>query len=67
MPDQAGLRDAIPRRTGALPQLQGSQIPKIRDPFKFRFNSIELDPAGDPILEAVLAFLKQHPELRKSE
>ena len=64
-PDQAGARDPDPKKNGCPPAfLQGTQI-KIRDPFKFRFNSVELDPAGDPILEAVLAFLKTHPELKK--
>ena len=64
-PDQAGARDPDPKKNGC-PQafIQAGQI-KIRDPFKFRFNSIELDPAGDPILEAVLAFLKEHSELKK--
>jgi OmpA-OmpF porin, OOP family len=64
-PDLAGPRDSDPKKNGCPPAfLQGTQI-KIRDPFKFRFNSVELDPAGDPILEAVLAFLKEHPELKK--
>jgi outer membrane protein OmpA-like peptidoglycan-associated protein len=64
-PDQAGARDPDPKKNGC-PQafVQAGQI-KIRDPFKFRFNSVELDPAGDPILEAVLAFLKEHTELKK--
>jgi outer membrane protein OmpA-like peptidoglycan-associated protein len=64
-PDQAGPRDADPKKNGC-PQafVQGTQI-KIRDPFKFRFKSTDLDPAGDPILEAVLAFLKEHTELKK--
>jgi outer membrane protein OmpA-like peptidoglycan-associated protein len=61
-PDEAGPRDADPKKNGC-PQafVQGGQI-RIRDPFKFRFNSSELDPAGDPILEAVLAVLKEHAE-----
>jgi outer membrane protein OmpA-like peptidoglycan-associated protein len=64
-PDQPGARDPDPRKNGCPPAfLQGTQI-KIRDPFKFRFNKTELDPAGDPILEAVLAFLKEHTELKK--
>jgi outer membrane protein OmpA-like peptidoglycan-associated protein len=64
-PDQPGLRDPDPKKNGC-PQafVQGGQI-RIRDPFKFRFNSTELDPAGDPILEAVLAVLKDHPEIAK--
>jgi OmpA-OmpF porin, OOP family len=63
-PDQPGSRDPDPRRNGC-PQafVQGGQI-RIRDPFKFRFNKTELDPAGDPILEAVLQVLKDHPELK---
>jgi len=62
-PDEPGQRDADPKKNGC-PQafVQGGQI-RIRDPFKFRFNSSELDPAGDPILEAVLAVLKEHVEL----
>jgi outer membrane protein OmpA-like peptidoglycan-associated protein len=44
--------------------VQAGQI-KIRDPFKFRFNSTELDPAGDPILEAVLGVLTSHPDIKK--
>jgi outer membrane protein OmpA-like peptidoglycan-associated protein len=64
-PDQPGARDPDPKKNGCPPAfLQGTQI-KIRDPFKFRFNKTELDPAGDPILEAVLAFLKEHTELKK--
>ena len=64
-PDRPGARDPDPKKNGCPTAfVQGSQI-KIRDPFKFRFNSTELDPAGDPILEAVLAFLKEHPELKK--
>jgi outer membrane protein OmpA-like peptidoglycan-associated protein len=64
-PEQPGPRDPDPKKNGCPAAfLEGTQI-KIRDPFKFRFNSIELDPAGDPILEAVLAFLKAHPELKR--
>jgi OOP family OmpA-OmpF porin len=64
-PDQAGPRDPDPKKNGCPPAfVQGTEI-KIRDPFKFRYNSIELDPAGDPILDAVLAFLKAHPELQR--
>jgi outer membrane protein OmpA-like peptidoglycan-associated protein len=64
-PEQPGPRDPDPKKNGCPAAfLEGTQI-KIRGPFKFRFNSIELDPAGDPILEAVLAFLKAHPELKR--
>jgi outer membrane protein OmpA-like peptidoglycan-associated protein len=63
-PDVAGARDPDLKKNGCPPAfLQGGQI-KIRDPFKFRFDKTELDPAGDPILEAVLQFLKDHPELK---
>jgi OOP family OmpA-OmpF porin len=63
-PDQPGSRDPDPKKNGC-PQafVQGGQI-RIRDPFKFRFNKTELDPAGDPILEAVLQVLRDHPEIR---
>jgi outer membrane protein OmpA-like peptidoglycan-associated protein len=62
-PDEPGPRDADPKKNGC-PQafVQGGQI-RIRDPFKFRFNKTELDPAGDPILEAVLQVLEAHPEI----
>ena len=63
-PDQPGARDPDPKKNGC-PQafVQGGQI-HIRDPFKFRFNKTELDPAGDPILEAVLQVLKDRSEIR---
>jgi outer membrane protein OmpA-like peptidoglycan-associated protein len=63
-PDQAGPRDSDPKKNGCPSAfVAGGQI-HVRDPFKFRFNKTELDPAGDPILEAVLEVLKSRPELR---
>jgi outer membrane protein OmpA-like peptidoglycan-associated protein len=45
-----------------LAQIAQGQV-KIRDQIKFRFDKWELDPASDPILEAVAAILVQHPEI----
>ena len=38
---------------------------KIRDQIKFRFDKADLDPASDPILEAVAALLTAHTEILK--
>ena len=38
---------------------------QIRDQIKFRFNSAELDPASDPILQAVATVMTDHPELKR--
>jgi outer membrane protein OmpA-like peptidoglycan-associated protein len=40
---------------------------EIREQVKFRFDSADLDPAGDPVLEAVRAVLVEHPEIGKLE
>jgi OOP family OmpA-OmpF porin len=36
---------------------------KIFEQIKFRFNSVELDPASDPIPEAVLRIMKDHADV----
>ncbi len=64
-PDEPGKADPDPKKNGCpLAFVQARQI-VITQQVKFRFDSADLDPAGDPILEAVLALLKDHPELKK--
>jgi OOP family OmpA-OmpF porin len=64
-PDDPGPRDPDPKRNGCPPAFVSNGQIHVRDPFKFRFAKTELDPAGDPILEAVLKVLTDHPEFKK--
>jgi outer membrane protein OmpA-like peptidoglycan-associated protein len=64
-PDQPGKADPDPKKNGCpLVYVKSGQI-RITQQVKFRFDSADLDPAGDPILEAVLQILRDHPEIKK--
>jgi outer membrane protein OmpA-like peptidoglycan-associated protein len=66
-PDVPGLPNEDPKKNGCpLAQIVGKEV-KIRDQVKFRFDKAELDPASDPILEAVAAILNEHTEIRRVE
>lgn len=66
-PDVPGPRSTDPKKNGCpLAYVQEKQI-KISEQVKFRFNSAELDPAGDPVLQAVLKILKDNPGITKVE
>jgi OmpA-OmpF porin, OOP family len=63
-PDVAGPPNADPAKNGCpLAVVNKGQI-EILEQIKFRFNSAELDPASDPILDAVLKILNEHSEIR---
>jgi OmpA-OmpF porin, OOP family len=64
-PDDPGPRDPDPKRNGCPTAFVSNGQIHVRDPFKFRFGKAELDPAGDPILEAVQKVLSDHPEFTK--
>jgi len=62
-PDDAGMENEDPSKHGCpRAVLRGSRI-DITEQIKFRVNSAELDPAGDPVLDAVLEVLNAHPEV----
>jgi OmpA-OmpF porin, OOP family len=62
-PDVAGKADPDPKKNGCpLAFVQGSSI-HITDQVKFRTDSAELDPAGEPVLYAVAKILMEHPEI----
>jgi outer membrane protein OmpA-like peptidoglycan-associated protein len=64
-PDVPGDPDPDPAKNGCPKAIiQGKQI-KISEQIKFRFGKAELDPASDPILEAVAKILTEHPEIKK--
>jgi outer membrane protein OmpA-like peptidoglycan-associated protein len=62
-PDEPGPANPDPKKNGCPMAVIAADQVKIRDQIKFRFNSAELDPASDPILEAVSALLVQHAEI----
>jgi outer membrane protein OmpA-like peptidoglycan-associated protein len=62
-PDVAGKADPDPKKNGCpLAFVQGSSI-HITDQVKFRTDSAELDPVGEPVLFAVAKILMEHPEI----
>ena len=64
-PDQPGPANEDAKKNGCpIAFLTDTQI-RITDQIKFRFGLAELDPAGDPVLQAVLAILKTHVEIKK--
>jgi outer membrane protein OmpA-like peptidoglycan-associated protein len=64
-PDEPGPPNPDPKKNGCpIAQIVAGQI-KIIEQIKFRFNSAELDPASDPILQAVATVMEGHPELTK--
>lgn len=66
-PDVPGPRNADPKKNGCpIAYVQENQI-KITEQVKFRFNSAQLDPAGDPVLQAVLKILQDNPKITKLE
>jgi outer membrane protein OmpA-like peptidoglycan-associated protein len=64
-PKEAGPRDADPKRNGCPRAILRQGKIHILDQVKFRSASAELDPASDPLLEAVRAVMDTHPELKK--
>ncbi len=63
-PDNPGPPNPDPTKNGCpLAVVQKGQI-RIMEQIKFRFGSAELDPASDPVLEAVRAILAGHPEIQ---
>jgi outer membrane protein OmpA-like peptidoglycan-associated protein len=62
-PDAPGKPDPDPKKNGCpLAFVQGTVI-HITDQVKFRFDSAELDPTGEPVLFAVAKILMEHPEI----
>ena len=62
-PDAPGKPNADPKKNGCpLAFVQGSRI-RITDQVKFRTDSAELDPIGEPVLVAVAKILTEHPEI----
>jgi OOP family OmpA-OmpF porin len=63
-PDSPGPPNADPKKNGCpMAVVQKGQI-RIMDQIKFRLNSADIDPASDPILEAVRKVLVENPDLR---
>ncbi len=63
-PDQPGDPDPDPKKNGCPKAIvEGKQI-KITEQIKFRFDKAEIDPASDPILQAVAKILGEHPEMK---
>ncbi|MDB4998419.1 MAG: Outer rane lipoprotein omp16 precursor [Myxococcaceae bacterium] len=64
-PDVPGDPDPDPKKHGCPKAIiEGKQI-KITEQIKFRFDKAEIDPASDPILQAVAKILMDHPEMTK--
>lgn len=64
-PDEPGPPNEDPKKNGCpLAQIVADQV-VIRDQIKFRYDKAELDPASDPILQAVAALLSAHAEITK--
>ena len=62
-PDEPGPPNPDPKKNGCpMAAIAADQV-KIRDQIKFRFDSAELDPASDPILQAVSDLLAAHTEI----
>jgi len=60
-PDEPGPPNPDPKKNGCpMAAVQGGQI-RIREQVKFRYNSADLDPAGDPVLEAVRQLMTERP------
>jgi outer membrane protein OmpA-like peptidoglycan-associated protein len=64
-PDVPGPPNEDPKKNGCpLVQIVADQV-RIRDQIKFRYDKAELDPASDPILQAVASLLTEHSEITK--
>ncbi len=64
-PDAPGPPNEDPKKNGCPPaRIEAGQI-KIIEQIKFRFNSAEILPESDGIMQAVLTILKEHPEITK--
>src|SRR5262249_15982161 len=64
-PDEPGPPNEDPKKNGCpLAQIVADQV-RIRDHIKFPFDKAELDPASDPILDAVATILTAHSEIAK--
>jgi OOP family OmpA-OmpF porin len=64
-PREAGARDPDPKKSGCPRAVLRAGKIRILDQVKFRTGSAEIDPASDPVLEAIRAVLVAHPEVRK--
>lgn len=53
------VEEPPPRDQESVAVVRGGQI-RLREPIRFHFDSVELDPAGIPILEAVRRVLLEH-------
>ena len=64
-PDKAGPADPDPKKHGCpKAQIDKGQI-KIIEQVQFATNSAKILPASDPVLNAVLEILRDHPEITK--
>lgn len=65
-PDQAGAVDTDPKKNGCPKAFLDKGVIKIREQVRFRTASAEIDPGKDSqdVLDAVLAVLKAHPEIK---
>jgi OOP family OmpA-OmpF porin len=64
-PDNPGPRNADPKKNGCpMAVVQAGQI-RIMEQVKFRLGKADLDPASDPILEAVRKVIADHAEIRR--
>jgi outer membrane protein OmpA-like peptidoglycan-associated protein len=62
-PDVPGPRNEDPAKNGCpLARIENNEI-KITERVEFEFNSAKLVPSSDPVLNAVLEILQQHPEI----
>ena len=64
-PNDPGPHDPDPKKNGCPKAVVMKGQIKIFEQIKFRFNSAELDPASDPILEDVLRIMKEHTDVEK--
>lgn len=64
-PDAPGPSDPDPTKNGCPRAVLTTTVIRIRDAVKFQFDSAELDPASDPVLEAVKRVLDEHTEIQR--
>lgn len=62
-PDDAGTAHADPQRNGCPIAIVRDARIVITEQIKFRTASAELDPASDPILDAIQKVFAKHPEI----
>ena len=64
-PDQAGAADTDPKKNGCPKAFLDKGLIKIREQVRFRTGSAVIEPGKDSqdVLEAILAVLKEHPEI----